>query len=292
MLLKTLREHFYTSLEQDYPETEIQSFFNLLSESILKLKGFEIPLNLYASISGKKVEKFDNAIKRLKKHEPIQYIIGTTEFYGLLFNVNESTLIPRPETEELVDWITNSTSEKEALSILDIGTGTGCIAISLAKSKPDASVFAIDVSKKALAVAKSNAKLNTVSTEFIELDILNWEHNSADVGIDTKKFDVIVSNPPYVRELEKAEMSANVLKHEPALALYVEDDDPLIFYTAITKFAQKHLNANGRLFFEINQYLGEEMIQLLKTSGFESVELKKDMFGNDRMVSGVKKATL
>lgn len=290
MLLKTLREHFYTSLEKDYAETEIQSFFNLLSECFLKMTGFEIPLNLYASISGKKAEKFENAIRRLKKQEPIQYIIGATEFYGLSFKVNENTLIPRPETEELVQWVAQATSSTNTISILDIGTGTGCIAISLAKHKPDAAVYAMDVSKKALAVAKINAKLNEVNTEFIEFDILNWEYNTDVIGLENKTFDVMVSNPPYVRTLEKAEMSANVLKHEPALALYVEDEDPLVFYEAITKFAMTHLKENGQLFFEINQYLGPEMVQLLQKRGFEAVELKKDMFGNDRMVSGIKKS--
>ncbi|TDU40566.1 release factor glutamine methyltransferase [Gelidibacter sediminis] len=289
MLLKTLRDHFYASLENDYPETEIQSFFNLLSECFLKLKGFEVPLNLYASISGKKYDKFDNAIKRLKKHEPIQYIIGATEFYGLPFKVNENTLIPRPETEELVRWVTETTDRMDAISILDIGTGTGCIAISLAKHHQDATVYAMDVSKKALDVAKINAKLNGVQTQFMEFDILNWKHHKTDLAVDHSFFDVIVSNPPYVRELEKAEMDANVLKHEPALALYVEDDDALIFYSAITEFSNKYLKKNGRLFFEINQYLGDEMVALLKQSGFENVILKKDMFGNDRMVSGVKK---
>lgn len=290
MLLKTLREHFYTSLEQDYPETEIQAFFNILADCFLKLKGFEIPLHLYASISGKKIEKFEHAIKRLKKQEPIQYIIGTTEFYGLPFKVNEHTLIPRPETEELVQCIIEATAEKDVISILDIGTGTGCIAISLAKYKPDASVYAIDVSKKALAVAKINAKLNEVNTKFMEVDILNWEESSFTLDFEPKTFDVIVSNPPYVRELEKAQMSANVLKHEPALALYVEDTDPLIFYIAITNFATIYLKENGCLFFEINQYLGAEMVQLLEKSGFASVTLQKDIFGNDRMVSGVKKS--
>ncbi|TXE07658.1 peptide chain release factor N(5)-glutamine methyltransferase [Gelidibacter salicanalis] len=289
MLLKTLREHFYTSLEQDYPETEIQTFFNILADCFLKLKGFEIPLHLYASISGKKVEKFDQAIKRLKKQEPIQYITGATEFYGLPFKVNEHTLIPRPETEELVQRVIEATADTDVISILDIGTGTGCIAISLAKNKPDASVYAIDVSKKALAVAKINAKLNEVNPAFRELDILNWQDAAETLDFEPKTFDVIVSNPPYVRELEKAHMSANVLKHEPALALYVEDADPLIFYSAITNFATTYLKENGCLFFEINQYLGAEMMELLENSGFESVSLQKDIFGNDRMVSGVKK---
>ncbi|MBO3098526.1 peptide chain release factor N(5)-glutamine methyltransferase [Gelidibacter pelagius] len=288
MLLKTLREHFYISLKEDYPETEIQSFFNLLSECFLKMKRVEVSLNLYAPISGKKTEKFENAITRLKDQEPIQYIIGSTEFYGLPFKVTESTLIPRPETEELVQWITDiSNSKTENLSILDIGTGTGCIAICLAKNKPDATVYAVDISKKALTVARTNAKLNKVDIEFVELDILDWENGAS--NLKNIEFDIIVSNPPYVRALEKSQMSANVLRHEPGLALYVEDDDPLIFYKAIVELAQTHLKSNGQLYFEINQYLGSEMVQLLEDSDFKEIELKMDIFGNNRMVSGVKK---
>ena len=289
MLLKTLRENFYTSLKEEYPDTEIQSFFNLLAEYLLKMKRLDVTLNLFAPISGKKVEKFENATNRLKKHEPIQYIIGATEFYGLPFKVTESTLIPRPETEELVQWIIDiAKSKTETLSILDIGTGTGCIAISLAENIPDAKVYAIDVSKKALIISKMNSKLNKVDVEFFELDILNWKSAYSDLVLNDLQFDIIVSNPPYVRELEKAQMSANVLRYEPDLALYVEDDEPLIFYKAITEFAAEHLTNNGQLFFEINQYLGAEMLGLLDESDFTDVELKKDIFGNDRMVSGTK----
>ena len=288
MLLKTLRENFYTALEDEYPDTEIQSFFNLLTECFLKMKRLDVTLNLYAPISGKKSEKFEDAIKRLKNHEPIQYIIGASEFYGLPFKVTENTLIPRPETEELVRWITDSVASKSELSILDVGTGTGCIAICLAKNIPNARVFALDVSKKALIVAKTNAKLNNVDVQFFELDILNWENSAFDLEFANLKFDIIVSNPPYVRSLEKAQMSANVLNHEPALALYVEDDEPLVFYRAITEFAKTYLKSNGQLFFEINQFLGVEMLQLLNTSNFKNIELKKDSFGNDRMISGIK----
>lgn len=291
MLLKTLRENFYTALKEDYPETEIQSFFSLLAECFLKMKRLDVTLNLYAPISGKKLEKFDNAVIRLKKHEPIQYIIGVTEFYGLPFKVTESTLIPRPETEELVQWIIDSAKSKsETLSILDIGTGTGCIAVTLAENIASARVYGIDVSKKALTVAKTNAKLNKVVVEFFEVDILDWKNDSLDFGFENNEFDIIVSNPPYVRELEKAQMSANVLEHEPHLALYVADDDPLIFYKAIVEFAKTHLKDDGRLFFEINQYLGSEMVELLNVSDFENVVLKKDIFGNDRMISGTKNA--
>ncbi|MGC1631070.1 MAG: peptide chain release factor N(5)-glutamine methyltransferase [Gelidibacter sp.] len=290
MLLKTLRENFYTSLEGEYPDTEIQSFFNLLAEYFLKMKRLDVTLNLFAPISGKKLEKFENATKRLKNHEPIQYIIGATEFYGLPFKVSESTLIPRPETEELVQWIIETTkTTTDSLSILDIGTGTGCIAISLAKNIPMASVFAIDVSKKALTVAKANSKLNKVDVEFLELDVLNWKNDYPDLALEAFKFDIIVSNPPYVRELEKAQMRANVLHHEPGLALYVADDAPLIFYKSITDFAGEHLKDEGQLFFEINQYLGAEMLDLLEGADFSNVQLKKDIFGNDRMVAGTKR---
>lgn len=286
MLLKTLREHFYSSLKEYYPETEIQSFFKLLAECFLKMKGVDVSLNLYAPISKKKTEKFENAIIRLKDQEPIQYIIGYTEFYGSPFKVTKSTLIPRPETEELVKWVLDvSASKKEKLSILDVGTGTGCIAIALAKHQPNAKLYAVDVSTKALTVAKTNAKLNKVAVELIEMDILNWN-----LEIENIKFDIIVSNPPYVRAMEKSQMSANVLRHEPDLALYVTNEDPLIFYKKIAEFAVVHLKNDGRLFFEINQYLGSEMLRLLEGFGFQEVELKQDIFGNDRMVSAIKKS--
>lgn len=291
MLLKTLRENFYNSLNNEYPDTEIQSFFNLLAECFLKMKRLDVTLNLFAPISGKKLEKFENAALRLKNYEPIQYIIGATEFYGLPFKVTESTLIPRPETEELVQWVIDASKIKtDSLSILDIGTGTGCIAISLAKNIPAASVFAIDISRKALTVAKVNSKLNKVDVEFFELDILNWKNGYSDLVLEDFKFDIIVSNPPYVRGLEKAQMSVNVLKYEPGLALYVEDDEPLVFYNAITEFAKQHLKTDGQLFFEINQFLGAEMLDLLKGADFSNVELKKDIFGNDRMVSGTQRS--
>ena len=188
-----------------------------------------------------------------------------------------------------MQWIIDSTkSEAETLSILDIGTGTGCIAISLAEHVPASKVYAMDISKKALTVARTNAKLNKVAVEFFEVDILDWKNEAVTLGFEDMKFDIIVSNPPYVRELEKAQMSANVLEHEPHLALYVTDDDPLIFYKTIEEFATNHLKDNGRLFFEINQYLGSEMLELLHTSDFKNVDLKKDIFGNDRMIVGTK----
>jgi release factor glutamine methyltransferase len=196
------------------------------------------------------------------------------------FEVNENVLIPRPETEELVDWILSNNRIIETsnpLKILDIGTGSGCIAISLAKNLPNAQVYAIDVSEQALATAEKNAKRNNVNVIFIQKDILATE----DLG---QQFDIIVSNPPYVRNLEKEEIKKNVLNNEPHLALFVQDNDALIFYTKIANLAQKNLSDNGQLYFEINQYLGKEMIALLQNLNFKNIELRKDIYGNDRMI--------
>jgi release factor glutamine methyltransferase len=234
--------------------------------------------------------RWESVLSELKKEKPIQYILGETEFYGLPFLVNENTLIPRPETEELVEWIIKSTKyeiQSTKLRILDIGTGSGCIAISLAKNFPNAEVSAIDVSEKALATAKKNAEINKVEVDFINVDILKIndlvELPTSNFQLPTQ-FDIIVSNPPYVRNLEKAEIKSNVLEYEPHLALFVEDTDALLFYRKIAQLAQQNLSENGKLFFEINQYLGKETVELLEDLGFKNIELKKDIYGNDRMI--------
>jgi len=231
-------------------------------------------------------EKIINALELLKQQKPIQYIIGETEFYGLPFKVNESVLIPRPETEELVEWVLKHADSNESINILDIGTGSGCIAISLAKNLPNAKVYALDVSAKALKTAKKNADLNEVNVEFIEVDIL--KNGDGVLGADVK-FDIIVSNPPYVREQEKDMMKPNVLENEPHLALFVKDENPLLFYEAITKYASKNLARVGQLFFEINEYLGSDMITLLQDNNFRNIESKQDIFKKDRMIKGVKR---
>lgn len=277
MILKSLKTFFNNALLGYYPETEVDSFFNLLSEQILKMKPVDIALNHYQVVSGKKYHKFQMAINRLQKYEPIQYILGDTEFYGLVFTVNLSVLIPRPETEELVDWIIKSNTSKPALKILDIGTGSGCIAITLAKQLPNSKVYALDVSADALKVAKKNAINNNVEIEFIEADVLDWNHEDL-------QFDVIVSNPPYVREIEKEAMSANVLDHEPHLALFVKDDDALVFYRKISEISQQILEPAGQLYYEINENMGEDTSQLLSNSGFSDIELKQDVFGKNRML--------
>ncbi|MDC0956954.1 peptide chain release factor N(5)-glutamine methyltransferase [Flavobacteriaceae bacterium] len=282
MILKTLRNNFIKTLIDYYAETEIVSFFNLLSADILKMQRIDIAQNLYAVISGKKQEKFQNAVNKLKNYIPIQYITGNTEFYNLTLKVNAATLIPRPETEELVAWIINDQNNKQNISILDVGTGSGCIAIALAKNLPEAKVFALDVSEKALRIARQNAVDNGVTIEFIEADIF-------DVDLGNLQFDVIVSNPPYVRELEKETMSPNVLNHEPHLALFVKDDDPLLFYRSIVEVANNTLKSKGFLYFEINEFLGNLTLQLVQKLNYCNIELKKDLFMKDRMIKANKK---
>lgn len=287
MRLKAVLEIFHKDLDAIYGKNEVQSFFSLLMEHYLDLKPIALVLNPELTIFDENHAAFNDALNRLKQEEPIQYIIGETEFFGLSFKVNPHTLIPRPETEELVDWIIKQpTIHNQQRNILDIGTGTGCIAISIAKELSKTKVFALDVSVKALKIAKQNAELNDVNIHFLKVDILNKAHWNLE--FKDLEFDIMVSNPPYVRELEKLEMKGNVLKHEPELALFVEDNDPLIFYRTICEFAQQHLKSEGMLFFEINQYLGDEMLQLLKTYHFKNIELKKDMFGNNRMVKAIK----
>jgi len=279
MILKNYKNHFHQTLVELYPQTEIDTFFFLLIEEYLDFKRIDVILNSDFEIPKEKFKLLETALKRLQKEEPLQYIIGKTEFYGFPFFVNKNVLIPRPETEELVEWIINKAKESKTqnISILDIGTGSGCIPISIIKQVKNSSVTAIDVSKEALNIANKNAQLNEVNINFIALDILNTSQ------LD-QKYDIIISNPPYVRELEKKEINNNVLQNEPHLALFVEDDDPLIFYDKIAELAKNHFTKNGMLFFEINQYLGKETVELLETKGFKNIELKKDLFGNDRMI--------
>jgi release factor glutamine methyltransferase len=286
MLLKNYKTNFLQELSSLYEDQEIESFFYIILEKLHGLKRIDLALNPQTVIDGVHLKQWKNIVSELKKQRPVQYILGETEFYGLRFLVNENTLIPRPETEELVELIIKSTNyelRNTKLKVLDIGTGSGCIAISLAKHLPTSEVFAIDVSEKALAVAKKNAELNKVAIDFISINIIDVVNLSAVAGLD-KQFDIIVSNPPYVRNLEKAEIKPNVLEYEPHLALFVEDTDALLFYRKIAELANKNLNPNGKLYFEINQYLGNETVKLLENLGFLNIELKKDIYGNDRMI--------
>ncbi|MDT0554295.1 peptide chain release factor N(5)-glutamine methyltransferase [Urechidicola vernalis] len=279
MTLQQLKQQFHNVLNSLYPPEEINSFFFLVIENVLNLKRIDFALNPTTTIGDDQTIKLHKIVKKLKLEIPIQYILGSTEFFGLTFYVNKHVLIPRPETEELVDWIIKSISHSEIsnANILDIGTGTGCIPITLAKNILNSNVTAIDVSSEALAVAKENARINKTNVNFIEQDILASKTFH-------QKFDIIISNPPYVRELEKKEIKDNVLKNEPHLALFVDNENPLLFYNKIAELAKDSLSENGGLFFEINQYLGQETIQLLKEKGYTNIELRKDLNGNDRMI--------
>lgn len=281
MKISELKNYFHEQLSGLYPSEEIQSFFYILSEEYLNLSRVNIALNPETEVSANDYDKFQIALFKLNNHEPIQYIIGETEFYGLPFKVNKYTLIPRPETEELIDYIISNhkttTQHSEPTSILDIGTGSGCIAVSLAKNLSNAKVSALDISEKAIQVATENAEINNVKVDFFQADIIK-------VTALPEHYDIIVSNPPYVRELEKEMMQENVLRHEPDSALYVTNSDPLLFYRSISRLAKIHLKPGGKLFFEINEYLADEMIQLLKDEGFKKIEVKKDIFGKDRMM--------
>jgi len=292
MILKEYRKKFIKTLTDLYPKTEIDSFFFLLIKEYLDFNRVDIVLKSDIKISKEKLDQLENATKRIQQEEPIQYILGKTEFYGLPFLVNKNVLIPRPETEELVECVIlevskfkslnkknsiNQNSESKQLTILDIGTGSGCIPITLKKLLPTIEITAIDISKEALIMANKNALLNKVDIDFIQQDILNIDKLH-------QQFDIIVSNPPYVRELEKKKLKNNVLENEPPLALFVKDNNPLVFYDKIADLAKNKLHKNGVLIFEINQYLGKETVVLLSTKGFRNIQLKKDMFGNDRII--------
>ena len=277
-LVRDIRKYYCEQLCSVYDNNEANAMILILLEHYFNITRIKMALEPDMRLSESEMLTFHFAVKDLLKNKPIQYIIGETEFCDLKFKVNENVLIPRPETSELVMKIINSqqpTANSQQL-ILDIGTGSGCIAISLAKQIPNSKVYALDISEKALEVAKGNAINNDTDVTFIHDDILNLKNN-----IETE-FDIIVSNPPYVRELEKAEMRDNVLDWEPHNALFVSDNDPLIFYRNILEFAKSHLKENGEIWFEINEYLGKEMTDLCKEYGFSDVEIFKDFRGKER----------
>lgn len=278
-------EQIYTNnLSLVYDSREAASLAWLSISHVCKLERAEY-LNLKdTEVPTDKKQSLLKILEELKTGKPLQYVIGETEFYGLTFKVNPSVLIPRPETEELVEWILSDLRKPkisiEGLKIIDIGTGSGCIPISLKKNLPEAQLYALDISTEALGVSKQNAALNQTMVNFIQADILNLLNKQP----SDEKFGIIVSNPPYVTDAEKKQMLPNVLQHEPHLALFVPDNDPLIFYKAIADFAIKHLDTTGSLYLEINENLGEETVQLLKQMGFKNIELRQDLSGKDRMI--------
>lgn len=285
--MKTIKDvflNFHQALDGLYGVQEAEAITLMVISEISNLSRAKIKAFPENDVPAEALEKLPAILDELKTGKPIQYILGSTEFYGLPFLVNPATLIPRPETEELVEWALLSLklkveSEKLVL-ILDIGTGSGCIAISLKKNLPGAKVTAVDISTAALQTAKQNAVINEVDVEFIEVDILNPNHS-----LLTTHYSLIISNPPYVTLHDKTLMHTNVTDFEPHSALFVPEDEPLLFYKAIADFAAGHLLSGGMLFFEINEAFGKETVELLADKGFTNIELRKDMSGRDRMVT-------
>ncbi len=267
---------------QQYEKTEQESILYLLFAELFNIPKIDFLANKNLDWSPLQQQQLDDCLTRLNNHEPVQYIIGKTFFYDSYFNVNKFTLIPRPETEELVQLIVTD-NRLTSPNIIDIGTGTGCIAISLGKAIKNASVTAVDISAEALSVARENAVMNEVSVSFMELDFL--KNRGRIKGL----FDIIVSNPPYVLESEKPEMRLNVLEHEPHLALFVEDNQALKYYEALLDFAATNLVKNGCVYAEINEQKGDEMITLATAYGLSDAVIIKDMFQKDRIFKAYKK---
>ena len=278
MKVKQLSEIFLKELSLIYPSQEIKSITYVAFNQILKFSKSDMLLRKEEHIDEAKLLDLQDILFKLKQEIPIQYILGATEFYGLNFSVTPDVLIPRHETEELVDWIINENIENK-VKILDIGTGSGCIAIALKKHLPNSNVFAIDISEKAICVANENALKNNTEIHFFNFDILNVPQNTL-----LHDFDIIVSNPPYVTESEKIYMKNNVLKNEPHNALFVFDNNPLIFYKAIADFVLQINKKNTTLFFEINENLAKPLFEMPLKKGFFDIELKKDINGKFRML--------
>lgn len=285
MTIKQLINQFHIKLNNYYSKSEIQSFIYIIFEEYLNFSKIDLILKSDDLLEKSEIENLENVVFQLQQQKPIQYIIGKTEFYNLEFFVDENVLIPRPETEELVEIILKNEQFNKNQNILDIGTGSGCIAISLAKNI-SAKVSAIDISKKALSIAKKNADYNNVNVNFIETNIL--QNNTYSTDNKSIAFDFIISNPPYVRESEKKLMKSNILDYEPDLALFVGDENPLIFYEAIAKFAENSLKKGGKIYLEINEFLSAETIDLFFKYNFTFAKSIKDLSGKDRFVYIIK----
>ena len=277
--MKTIANRIQKCLVNAYSVGEITALTRIIATELLGVSQMTFYLKEDVSLNSEQQAQLDNAIERLKKQEPIQYILGYSDFCGLRFKVTLATLIPRPETSELVEWIASEATGHE--SILDIGTGSGCIAISLAHKIPQSCVTAWDISPSALAVATENSKANNTEVEFAQVDILSHQPTS-------EQFDIIVSNPPYIKENEKEAMHTNVLDWEPHTALFVPDNDPLLFYRTIAQKGLAMLSPGGALYFEINRAHGKETMEMLAALGYTDIELRKDFADNDRMIRAVK----
>ncbi len=271
----SIREYIHKSIKNIYPPEEYRNISNIVCRDILHLSELDIYTGKYINLSEENRNLLENCLNRLSKSEPIQYIIGTTEFMGLKFRVAPGVLIPRPETEELTNLIIKQTKNKSR--IVDIGTGSGCIAVSLAKYIPDAQVEGWDISPAALEIAEENSHRLNTKVVFRQEDILKYIPSD-------RQFDIIVSNPPYITEKEKNHMDRNVLEWEPGTALFVPDNDPLLFYRKIAKSGRFMLAPEGKIYFEINRSYGKKIVELLLENDYQNVQLIKDLYGNDRMV--------
>ena len=260
-----------------YSASELGIIAQQLVAKVTGLSHTDILTNKSINLTTKQIQLLEDFLERLKKFEPIQYIVGETEFFGMRFFVNNNVLIPRPETEELIEWILSRYDKNREIKILDIGTGSGCIAIALKKFLPNSQVFALDISENALKTAKQNAEQNGVKIEFLHKDILSD-------FIDETQWDIIVSNPPYIPENEKDNISSNVLDYEPHLALFVPENSPLLFYERIIDFTKKHSSTYGEIYFEIHYDKARDIEDLLQRNSFVEVEVKKDLSGNERMI--------
>ena len=281
MNLKDILNKYQTVLGDIYDDQESLATFYIVAHYVSGLTKSQVAYRLQDSISIEEVEQYSLILERLLKAEPLQYVLSEAYFYGLKFKVNSAVLIPRPETEELVELALNTLKNTPSkLNILDIGTGSGCIAITLKHSLSNADVYAMDISPEALDIANQNAINNNTKVHFLEADIRAYKSN--------EKFDLIISNPPYVTNREGVHMDKNVMNYEPHLALFVADDSPLEFYIAITAFASQNLNKNGFLFFEINANFGKETANLLIDKSFTDIQILKDMQGKDRFISARK----
>ena len=274
MTLQDFKLKMISELSSIYEMDELNSIFNLLAEGFLKIPRSKVLLANEIDLNESNQNLFSSALERLKTHMPIQYVLGKTTFMNLEFKVNSSVLIPRPETEELVRLMLKD--DLDGKEILDIGTGSGCIAVSLAKNLPNAKVSALDISSNALEVAKENAKLNNVSIEFINADIFEYQSD--------KKYDIIVSNPPYVTKSEKGLMKQNVLSYEPELALFVDDVSPLKYYESILNFSLNNLHSQGHIFFETNENYKYESNKLSQNYEYNIIEFKLDSHKKNRFL--------
>ena len=280
MTVSEIQKTYWDELSTVYDEREARAITKIVFEKILELQSHKLFLERFRILTTDQIERLKAVLKRLLTHEPVQHILEEADFYGLKFKVSQHVLIPRPETEELVEWIYSEIQNQHSV-ILDIGTGSGCIPISLAKKFPGATISAIDISEEALEVARDNNQLNQTLVTFYKQDILN-ECLAGD------KYDIIVSNPPYISTNEENSLASNVLKFEPHLALFAKGNDDLIFYRRIAELAMGALKPNGKLFFEIHQERGQSVMELMRHYGFMNTELRKDLSGKDRMVKGEK----